>query len=199
MIKDFPKINSPYIRKTQGDKYLCTNKIDPKCSWIFDDGVIATDKLEGTNICIMIKNNKIHRIFNRQNEKFPFLINEQTKFEGAILEGLANAIKKDWLKKYKEEYIFGELIGEAINGNRHQIKGHLFVPFNYLKEKCKWKSWEDNKYPKNFVVIKEWFKDLPSLFNKRLGLPDIQAEGLVFHNSDGRMTKLRKDMFDFTK
>ena len=42
-------------------------------------------------------------------------------------------------------------------------------------------------------------KELPSLFNQRLKLPEIQAEGLVFYHPDGRMAKLRLDMFDFYK
>ena len=55
----------------------------------------------------------------------------------------------------------------------------------------------ENKYPKDYDSISTWFRQLPSLFNKRLALPEIQAEGLVFHHPDGRMAKLRRDMFDW--
>lgn len=192
-IKDFPKLQSPFIRKMQNNKYLCTPEIDEDYKWVFEDGVKAVDKLDGTNVCIRIEKGKIDRVFNRTTEKFIFSTT-QTFWEGMAMEGIAKAIQRNWLKLEDGDY-YGELIGERINTNRHKIQGHLFVPFYYLQEKCHWHSWEQNKYPKDFNSIKEWFKDLPSLFNKRLKLPDIQAEGLVFYHPDRRMCKLRKSMF----
>ena len=94
-IKDFPKLQSPFVRKMIGDRFLVTPEIDPNYQWVFEDGVRAVDKLDGTNICIEIKDGNIHRVFNRKFEKFVFSIERQTKLEGAILEGIANAIKKD--------------------------------------------------------------------------------------------------------
>ena len=42
---------------------------------------------------------------------------------------------------------------------------------------------------------KEWFKNLHSLFSMRMGKKDILTEGLVFYHPDGRICKLRRDMF----
>lgn len=193
-MKDFPKLKSPFIRKEINNKYILTDEIDEDCRWIFEDGVRAVDKLDGTNISIKIEKGNITRIFNRTTEKFIMNIH-QTKWEGAAMGGLAGTIQRGWFNNYKDGEYYGELIGEIFNGNPHKIQGHLFVPFNYLKEKCHWHSWVQNKYPKDFDSISEWFKDLPSLFNKRLKLPDIQAEGLVFYHPDGRMCKIRKDMY----
>ena len=197
-MKDFPKLHSPFVRELINNEYIVTNKIDKDLAWIFEDGVRAVDKLDGTNICISIKNGHINRVFNRTTEKFIMNIN-QTKWEGACMEGLAKSIQKKWLNGLKDGEYYGELIGEMFNGNRHGIEGHLFVPFNYLKDNCHWNSWVQNKYPKDFNSISEWFKELPSLFNLRLKLPEIKAEGLVFHHHDGRMAKLRRDMFDWYK
>lgn len=194
-IKDFPKICSPFIRQTINNNYIVTPEIDKNYSWVFKDGVRAVDKLDGTNICVRIKDGKIHRVFNRTHEKLIFNV-AQTSFEGFIMEGIAHAIQRGWMNFEDGDY-YGELIGKRINTNRHQLKDHLFVPFDYLKEKCHWHSWEQNKYPKDFDSIREWFKDLPCLFNARLKLPDIQAEGLVFYHPDGRMAKLRRSMFDW--
>lgn len=196
-IRDFPKLHSPFIRKMIDNRYLVTPEIDPNYKWIFDDGVIAVDKLDGTNICVRIKNSRIHRVFNRTHEKLIFNVG-QTSLEGFIMEGIAHTIQRGWMNLEDGDY-FGELIGKRINTNRHQLKDYLFVPFNYLKDKCHWHSWAHNKYPKNFEAISEWFKDLPSLFNKRMKkLPDIQTEGLIFYHPNGyRICKLRRNMFDW--
>ena len=196
-MKNFPKLHSPFIRETINGNYVVTSKIDSDYSWVFEKGVRAVDKLDGTNVGIRIEKGKIKRVFNRETEKFIMNIN-QTKWEGACMEGLANAIQRGWLKVEDGDY-YGELIGEIFNSNPHKIQGHLFVPFNYLQEKCHWYSWIRDTYPKDFETISEWFKELPSLFNQRLKLPEIKAEGLVFHHPDGRMAKLRRDMFDWFK
>ena len=196
-IKDFPKLRSPFIRQTINNNYIVTPEIDEDYKWVFEDGVRAVDKLDGMNILVRIKDGKIHRIFNRTYEKFIFNV-AQTSLEGFIMEGIAHTIQRGWLNFEDGDY-YGELIGKRINTNRHQLKNHLFVPFNYLKEKCHWHSWEQNKYPKTFEAISEWFKELPSLFNARLKLPEIKAEGLVFYHPDGRMVKLRRSMFDWYK
>ncbi len=195
--KNFPKIESPFIREHIKGKYIVTPKINLDYQWVFSDKkVIASDKLDGTNIAIYIEKSNIIRVFNRETEKFIFNI-KQTKWEGAAMEGIANAIQRGWVKNFNDGYHYGELIGETINANRHKIKGHLFVPFSYLKKKCQWYSWITNKYPKDFNTISEWFKEIPSLFNQRIKLPDILAEGLVFYHPDGRMAKIRRDMFDW--
>ena len=195
-MKNFPKIHSPFIREESKQGYNVTDKIDPDYSWVFKEkGVIATDKIDGTNVGIRIEKGNIIRIFNRTQEKFIFNVN-QTKWEGACMEGVAKAIQRGWMR-YEDGDVYGELIGELFNGNRHQVKGNLFVPFNYLKDKCSWHSWVQNKYPKDFETISEWFKELPSLFNQRINLPGIMAEGLVFYRQNGEMAKLRRDMYDW--
>ena len=59
-----------------------------------------------------------------------------TVFHGTQ-EKFVDGIKKEGLE---DGDYYGELIGEMFNGNRHQIQGHLFVPFSYLKKHCFWKS-----------------------------------------------------------
>lgn len=196
-IKDFPKIECPFKRKMAGDRYVITPEIDENYKWVFEDeGVRATDKINGTNVCICIENGNIVQVTNRKNLKNIFTVKKQTRWEGACLEGLAKAIQKDWLLAFADGYHYGELVGELINNNPHKLQGHLWVPLNYLMDHCRWHSWEANKYPKTFEAINEWFKDMPSLFNQRMKLPEVQAEGLVFYHPDGRMAKIRKDMFE---
>ena len=195
-IIDFPKLHSPFIRKTINDRYLLTPDVDPEYKWVFEDkGVQAVDKLDGTNVCLEIKDGNIIGVANRTTEKFLLSV-KQTAWEGACMEGVAKAIQRSWLKD-AEGLIYGELVGEMFQGNPHCVTGNLFVPFTYLQKKCQWHSWIANKYPKTYDSISEWFKELPSLFNERLELPPIKSEGLVFYHPDGRMAKLRRDMFDW--
>ncbi|MBU0619630.1 MAG: RNA ligase family protein [Patescibacteria group bacterium] len=196
MIKNFPKIESPFIRK--GEPYLVTPEIDPDFEWVFkDEGVLAIDKIDGTNVGIQIKDSKIVYAQNRANPKSLLNI-KATRWDWALLEGLNSAIQKNWLQDFSDGVYYGELVGPIINANRHQLDKHYWVPFKYLKEKCAWRSWENHKYPKTFKAINEWFKDgLFSLFTRRMTDKTISAEGLVFYHPSGKMAKLRRDMFDW--
>jgi len=200
-VKDFPKIHSPFVRKMVNDRYVVTPEVDPEYKWVFEDeGVKAVDKIDGTNICIRVENKKVTRIFNRTQEKDLFPPGTtQSRWEGACMEGLARAIQKDWLKGLEDGDHYGELIGELFNGNPHKIQGNIWVPFSYLARKCHWRSWIKNQYPKDFESVSNWFKELPSLFNQATKLESVMTEGLVFLHPDGRMAKLRRDMFDWYK
>ena len=100
---------------------------------------------------------------------------------------------KDWMVKH-----FGEAIGSKIIGNPYKIEEHLWVPFSsYGQKHLRYKSW--GKYPKDFKTISEWFKELMPLFTMKRGDKEGFAEGVVFTHPDGRMAKLRKDMFEWYK
>lgn len=91
---------------------------------------------------------------------------------------------------------FGELIGEKVNGNPYKIKGHLWIPFEtFCQKHLRYKSW--GKYPKDFQSISEWFKELMPLYSLMLDNGTKYVEGVVFTHPDGRMAKLRKDMFQW--
>jgi hypothetical protein len=194
-IKDYPKLKSPYIRTDINGKHVCTPEIEPGYEWLFDPGVCAVDKLHGTNICVHIQGGHIEAIDNRDTRVIQscFL---PTKGNGSkFLIGVLNACDKGWLSEDGSHY--GELIGPTINDNIHQAPTYLFVPFDHLRKKYHWHSWVQNKYPKDFNSISEWFKTLPSLFTQRVLGKEVMAEGLVFYHPDGRKCKLRRDMFDW--
>jgi hypothetical protein len=92
------------------------------------------------------------------------------------------------------------LIGEKVNGNPYKIKGNLWIPFETFGQKhLKYKSW--GKYPKDFNTISEWFKELIPLFacmsQGEEGRKNGFVEGIVFTHPDGRMAKLRRDMYEW--
>lgn len=104
MIIDFPKLHSPFIRETINDLYLVTTKIDEDHKWVFEDKVVwAVDKLDGTNICIRVKDGLITNVFNRTTEKYIFATT-MTAWEGACMEGIAKAIQRGWLKDLVKKY-----------------------------------------------------------------------------------------------
>lgn len=200
-IIDFQKIKSPFVRKhnEKGD-YVVTPEIEPGYEWIFENGVRAVDKLHGTNICVHFKEGKVVAIDNRTTRILQEPIEISGKNEGAknrFILGILNSSERGWLEHFDTEAVYGELIGPAINTNLHETPYPLFVPFSYLYDRCHWRSWVNNKYPKTFDSISEWFKSLNSLFTDRVFKKQVLAEGLVFYHPDGRMAKLRRDMYDW--
>lgn len=196
ILKDMPKLESPFVRKVneKGD-YGVTPEIAEGYEWVFnDDSVLATEKLNGTNVSIFIENGVITDIYNR-TERIPFF----NKGKRHIIEGLLESYSRGYMDRLRDGQHFGELIGEKVNGNDLHIKGNLWIPFEtYAQESLAYKSW--GKYPKTFDAISEWFKkDLFSLYIRQHSNGKIEPpEGIVFvQPSTGKMAKLRRDMFDW--
>jgi len=195
IINDMPKLLSPFKRiMTDSGRYIVTPVIEPGYEWVFDDdSVLAIEKLDGTNVSIIIEKGKITRIFNRTGE-IPFF-GSGKRF---IIEAIMNSYERGYCNFTDGQY-FGECIGPKIQGNPYNLKEPIWLPFDsYCKKNLKYKSW--GKYPKDFETISEWFKELLPLYNLHMhGNPDKKTEhfveGVVFTHPDGRMAKLRRDMF----
>lgn len=200
MIKDMPKIESPFERELNAKgEYIVTDKITESYEWVFnDEKVIATEKLHGTNVSIVIEAGNITSIWNR-TERIPFI----NKAKKHIVEGILNSYARGYMDLLEDGQHFGELIGPRINGNPYKLKEHLWIPFStFAKEHLRYKSW--GKYPKDFKTISNWFeKDLIPLYASMVqgeeGRKNGFVEGVVFTHPDGKMAKLRKDMFDWFK
>ena len=192
-IKDMPKLESPFVREFKDGNYVVTPKIAEGYEWVFDDdSVMAIEKLDGTNVSIVIQQGTVIAIYNR-TERIPF-INKTKQF---IIEGLLEAKRRGYIDKLLDGQHFGELIGPKVNGNPYKLEKHIWIPFEtYAQEYLKYKSW--GKYPKDFETISTWFKDgLMPLFALRHGDKQGFVEGIVFTHPDGRMAKLRRDMFEW--
>jgi hypothetical protein len=200
-IQDMEKIECPFIRKLNDkNEYLITPELNPGFEWVFeDDKVMAIEKLHGTNVSILIQDGIITSIWNR-TERIPFF----NKGKSFIIEGLIESYKNGYMEFLPDGQHFGELIGEKVNGNPYKIEGHLWVPFStFCQKHLRYKSW--GKYPKDFETISEWFKDLMPLYwlmqhgmeKDKEGKNTGFVEGIVFTHPDGRMAKVRKDMFEW--
>jgi len=191
-IKNMPKIECPFVRKIINNNYLVIDEIAEGYEWVFkDDSVMAIEKLHGTNVSILIQEGTVISVFNR-TERIPF-INKGKKW---IIEGILNSKERGYLEFLGDGQFFGELIGPKVNSNPYKLKEHLWIPFpTFCQKHLKYKSW--GKYPKDFKTISEWFKnDLIPLYasiqgNREKGF----VEGIVFTHPDGRMAKLRRNMF----
>ena len=191
-IKDMPKIESPFVRKEINGAYILTPEIAEGYEWVFnDDSVLAIEKLHGTCVSINIQDGIITSVWNR-TERIPFF----NKGKIHIIEGLLKSFERGYMEFLPDGQSFGELIGERVNGNPYKIKGHLWIPFEtYSKNHLAYKSW--GKYPKTFESISEWFKTLMPLYALKHGDKEGFVEGVVFTHPDGRMAKLRKDMWEW--
>jgi len=190
--RDMVKLESPFVRKEIGGNYICTPEITEGYEWVFDDpSVRAIEKLHGTNVSIIIENGTIASIWNR-TERLPFFC----KGKQHIIMGVMEAFSRGYCELTDGQW-YGELIGEKVNGNPYGITGQLWVPFKtYSWEHLHYTSW--GKYPKDFESISEWFKTLMPLYTLRVhgkAYDRHYVEGVVFTHPDGRMAKLRRDMF----
>jgi len=192
--RDMLKLESPFVRKEIDGNYVCTPEIAEGYEWVFDDpSVRAIEKLDGTNVSLIIENGTIASIWNR-TERLPFFC----KGKQHIIMGVMESFGRGYCELTDGQW-YGELIGEKINGNPYGITGHLWVPFRtYSWEHLHYTSW--GKYPKDFKSISEWFKTLMPLYTLRIhgkAYGRHYVEGVVFTHPDGRMAKLRRDMFDW--
>lgn len=196
--KDMPKLESPFKRKTIDGEYVVFDEINEGYDWVFkNDDVIATEKLDGTNVSIIIEDGEIQDVWNRKNYIKPFTRNKSHHY---ILKAMLNSLGRGYCDNLDDGQHFGEVVGPNIQGNRYELEEGLWLPLARIHRKYHYTSW--GKYPKTFEAISKWFKDgLVSLFyaNKhglKLSSPKvIPAEGIVFVHPDGRMAKLRRDMF----
>ena len=204
MIKDMPKLKSPFVRKVIDGNYIVTNEIEEGYDWVFEDEtVMAIEKLHGTNVSIQITDGVVTGMWNR-TERIPFF----NKGRAHIVKGILNSYQKGYLEFLGDGQHFGELIGPKVNGNPYKLEEHVWIPFeSYGQKHLKYTCW--GKYPKTFESISEWFKELMPLYNYRThgkimgsgGNKMVEqtqfVEGIVFTHPDGRMAKLRRDMFDW--
>ena len=209
MIRDMPKLESPFVREDG----ICIPKIVNEHRWVFTHDCTAVDKLHGTNVSVLVQRGLVTNMYNRAHQVGLFS-HESSRF----YTGITRAIEKGYFIPGVDGQYFGELIGAGTQGNCYQIAQPLWLPFNYLKEKYHYKFWPGfvntliGKSTKEiFNDVSNLFKNLWSIYKNQIGFSgnkdvdentgfiDCAAEGIVFYHSDGRMCKLRRDMFDWFK
>lgn len=194
IVLDMPKLQSPFIRKEINGQYVVTPEIDPDYQWVFDEPrVKAIEKLDGTNVSVVVENGEIAQIYNRTS-RVGF-------WSGSLIVScLLNSAEKGWLRFTKDGQYFGEAIGDKIQGNPLGLKDRLWMPYEVAESKLMYTSFYQHE--RTFENWSSWFKDyLFSLMAQKYSVnkeKKVFAEGVVFYHPDGvRMAKLRRDMFDW--
>ncbi|MDO8641459.1 MAG: RNA ligase family protein [Nitrosarchaeum sp.] len=227
VLTNFPKIECPFIRRYyKADKeqlrhflsthkmrlnydgllYLITPEINPGYEWVFEDrDTFATEKLDGTNIKIMVKDKRIAIVQNRSNP--PIDLFRIDIDNSRYIEGLSFAISRKYIKD-DGEYA-GELLGPKVQNNPYKLTTHEWYPFDVAISSLRFTAFDKHTlYDRSFSSLSVWFKDyLRSLYyvkrHKEVKMVDsIFAEGVVFYNLKRKaanlwpwMAKMRRDMF----
>ena len=204
-VTDMPKIHSPFKRheNSEGD-YVVYDEVNEGYEWVFEEAekVMAVEKLHGTNVSVIIDNGNITAVFNRENRVRPYSTDKQDQY---ITKGILNSLNKGYLELPDGQY-YGELIGPKFHNNPHQVDQHYWIPFQrYAQKHLVYKSY--GEYGTDFDSISEWFREgLFSLFHAKWHGTDLEeasvsngtfCEGVMFTHPDGRMAKLRRDMFEW--
>ncbi|WP_311078154.1 RNA ligase family protein [Paenibacillus polymyxa] len=184
---EFEKMFPPFIRDMETG--LCTSDIATGWEWCFDPTqAIVLEKIDGTNVKIVVEGFKLE-IYARNQKHKGYVKTElndpQYKY---INEAVVNRVSKR-SKKLKDGEYYGEAIGLNIQGNKYELDRNMWYTFEPYKDGVN--AYKDFPPTTDFELWKEWILNLNSLLN-----PNVEAEGVVFLNrSNGKMAKLRKDMF----
>lgn len=104
---DFPKLQSVFLRSRRPDgRYVVRDEVDPDFSWVFEPGVRAVDKLDGTNMSVFVRNGEVVALNNRANW-IPLLAVSRKGKTQAFLRGLLTALERGWLESLGDGQHFG--------------------------------------------------------------------------------------------
>lgn len=201
VVNDMPKLDSPFVREeNENGNYVITDQIQEGYEWVFkNDNVTAIEKLDGTNVSLVIRDGHVVAVYNRQHRVPAF-----NKNKDYITRGVLNSMQRGYVNM-KDGQWFGELVGPKVQGNPYDLDEHLWIPFQrYSWQHLEYKSW--GKYPKTFKSISKWFKDglIPLFYSNIHGVSfdkaaeNCEPEGIVFTDPDTmKMAKIRYDMFNW--
>jgi hypothetical protein len=161
------------------------------------DNAIATEKLDGMNVRITVRNHIVVRVEKRRNpdksQKANGIIdpwyvdaNETDNADAYIFEAVKNT---DFATVPDGEWS-AEALGEKIQGNPLNLVGHtlFFFTLTDWREKVTFEH-----VPTDFEGLKKWLPEQKTKFGNDTGI-----EGIVWHNlTNGEMCKIKVKDFDF--
>jgi hypothetical protein len=168
------------------ENHLATEEI--QCPWVFDDGVQAYIKSDGS--ACMIKDGVLYKRYDAKRNKKTGEFKQPP--EGSIPCCEPDEVTGHWPHwavctredKWHMEAFNGsepdgtyELIGPKVNGNHERVGKH-----ELLSHKKGIQDLTSVKF--DYAGIKSFIECLPH-------------EGIVFHHPDGRMCKVRRKDFEF--
>lgn len=179
---------STLFKKNPDDLSLVTEELDLQNNWVFERGVLATRKWDGT-ACFVVDGYLYKRYDVKADREFPIgaipcqepdpisghwphwlPINQEGPDDRYFLSGYYNYVS-NYGAIPDGTY---ELVGPKINGNRERLTYHQLVKHG------------------DFVL---YTLDGFSYKEIETYLATMDIEGIVFHHPDGRMCKIRKSDF----
>jgi len=214
------KIPSIFFRDWEGDRSKVTDVHNPECQWVFDGEGVPTRKWDGT-CCMTRKENGSMKLYKRFDAKFdkklgewknkpvdfipcdepdeitghqpgwlPIDIDAKNKKIGKenkwfiMAWDLIDPLNDKMYEKYNPKQDEGtyELVGITINGNPENINGLYYIKHGFHPLSSKYYD-----FTKNGIThdnLKRFFKS-----------EEGKMEGIVWHHSDGRMAKIKRQDF----
>lgn len=156
-----------------------------------DKTVVATEKLDGTNVRITVRNHTVVRVEKRRNpdkiqkakgitEPWYMDASEYEAQDKWIFDGIKNT---DFANVPDGEWS-GELLGTNIQGNPLNLPTNRIVFFTLGQAPI------FENVPTSFEELKEWLPKQESKYGNNCGI-----EGIVWHTADGEMYKIKTKDF----
>lgn len=165
------------------------------------ENAIATEKLDGMNVRVTVRNQTVVRVEKRRNPnkvqkqqgiKEPWYIDANKDDKSDIY--IFDAVQNTDFKGVPDGEWSAEALGEKIQGNPLNIKGHKLFLFSLSdwKQKIAYEN-----VPTDYEGLKDWLPKQKSIFGHDCG-SDCGIEGIVWHNlNTGRMCKIKVKDFDY--
>ena len=182
------KIRTIFDRNWDGNRKINSNLVVSDFDF---DNAIATEKLDGMNVRITVRNEIVVRVEKRRNPskkqksqgiKDPWYVDADQYDKGDSY--IFDAVKNTDYSGVPDGEWSAEALGEKIQGNPLNLEGHTLFIFS-LPE------WRNKiifeNVPIDFDSLKEWLSKQKSKFGNDCGI-----EGIVWHNREtGSMCKIK--------
>lgn len=184
------KIKTIFERNWEGDGAITHEYAEEGLENTLHDAV-ATEKLDGQNVRITVRNHMLVRLEKRRNpsklekakgieepwymDADEFAPNDKYMWEAARNTDLANVPDGEWS---------GECLGKDIQGNPLNLPDNRIVLFSIGQAPV------FTDVPTTFDGLKEWLPAQKSKYGN-----DVGIEGIVWHFPDGTMFKIKTKDF----
>ncbi|MFK8104105.1 MAG: DUF5565 family protein [Saprospiraceae bacterium] len=170
-------------------------KVNAKLIVDFDfSAAIATEKLDGMNIRLTIRQAAVVRVEKRRNPSKiqkakgitePWYVDAD--LDNSQDKWIFDAVKNTDFSEVKDGEWSAEAIGENIQGNPLNLDKNIVFIFSLpeLKDKITLSN-----VPTEFNALKEYLATQKSVIGQ-----DTLIEGIVWHHPDGRMVKIKRKDF----
>ncbi|CAL1518192.1 DUF5565 family protein [Chitinophaga sp. MM2321] len=196
-VREFEYTNESGTPK-HGSKFTLTDQVAPGCEWVLSGEGVATRKWDGT--CILIQDREVYKRFDAKHGKTPppGFMPAQEGADPITGHWPGWVPLADYPDKWIQEAVEGsiclleiqaegpigwrgnpipdgtyEAVGPKINGNRDRVKTHTL-------------------YRHGITALPSFDRTFEGI---SVFLQSNVIEGIVFHHSDGRMSKIKRSDF----